>query len=84
MKVIHITLLLDIMVLLVISSVAYRDEGYPDSKFISYIVADFDFFSFQELPASPAATAAATPTATMQQWTVPVLQDWTLAGLSIT
>ena len=41
MKVIHITLLLDIMALLVIPSVAYRDEGYPDSKFTRYFVADF-------------------------------------------
>ena len=83
MKVIHITLLLNIMVLLVISSVAYRDERYPNSKFTGYFVADFKLFCFQGSPASPAATAAATPSATVQQWTVPVLQDWTLAGLSI-
>ena len=57
---IHITLLLDMMVLLVISSVAYRDEGYPDSKFTRYFAADSKLFSFQELPALPAATAAAT------------------------
>ena len=87
MKVIHITLLLNIMVLLVISSVAYRDERYPNSKFTGYFVADFNLFCFQGSPASPAATAAtaaATPSATVQQWTVPVLQDWTLAGQFIT
>ena len=61
MKVIHITLLLDMMVLLVISSVAYRDEGYPDSKFKRNFVADSKLF--QELPALPAATAASFATA---------------------
>ena len=40
MKVIHIKLLLDIIALLVISTVAYRDEGYPDSKFTRYFAAN--------------------------------------------
>ena len=40
MKVIHITLLMDMVALLVISSVAYRDEGYPDSKFTRYFAAN--------------------------------------------
>ena len=41
MKGIHITLLMDMVALLVISSVAYRDEGYPDSKFAWFFVAHF-------------------------------------------
>ena len=84
MKVIHIPLLMNMVAILAIPSVAYRDEGYPDSKFFWYFVADFKLFSFQELLASPAATAAAILFATVQQWTMLVLQDWTLAGLSIT
>ena len=64
MKVVHITLVIEIMTLLVISSMAYRDDGYPNSKSILYLLAYFKQFSFQGSPALPAATAAATPSAT--------------------